>query len=78
MNKSIIGICFILAGIIYGSLAIDGFYNKTLGWMVKNNWVKEPPQEAKDEAVSILGRKPTILFYASLLIIIGTFILWKQ
>lgn len=78
MNKTLIGIIFILAGIAYGSLAIDGFYDKTLGWLVKNGWVKEPTLEQKQTATSELGRKGTILLYASALIIIGIFILWKQ
>ena len=78
MNKTLIGLCFIITGTAYGMLVIDEFYAKTLGWLVKNNWIKQPQTPGKDDPMSILGRKPTILLYAGLLIIIGAFILWKQ
>lgn len=77
MSKTIIGLIFILAGFMYGSLAIDDFYSHTLGWLVQNKWIK-PPVPAKTDAVSILGRKPTILIYSFGLIIIGLFILWNR
>lgn len=77
MSKTLIGLLFILAGIIFGSLAIDRFYNSTLGWLVEHEWLK-PPVQDKDSLTVILGRKPTILLYALGLIIIGIFILWKQ
>jgi hypothetical protein len=77
MSKTLIGLLFILAGVLYGSLAIDGIYNHTLGWLVEHEWIK-PPLPGKDDLKSILGRKPTILLYASILIIIGLFILWNQ
>jgi hypothetical protein len=77
MSKTLIGILFIIAGLVYGSLAIDDFYSHTLGYLVEHNWIK-PPVPGKNEPPSILGRKPTILFYAAILIIIGVFILWKQ
>lgn len=78
MNKTIIGLLFILTGVTYGSLAIDNFYNHTLGWLVENKWIKEPPSPEKNDLKTILGRKPTILLYAFGLIIIGIIILWKQ
>ena len=31
MNSTIIGLLFITAGVTYGSLALDGIYNATLG-----------------------------------------------
>ncbi len=77
MSKTLIGFLFILAGLIYGSLAIDDFYNWTLGWLVKNDWVK-PPVPGKNELAKVLGRKPTILLYSGLLIIIGLYILWNR
>lgn len=76
MDKSIIGILFILAGLCYGSLALDGFYDKTLGFLVEHGWVKPPSPSSLNK--SILGRKPTIIFYAIILIIIGIFILWNR
>lgn len=75
MNSTLIGLLFILAGLAYGSLALDGIYNKTLGWLVNNNWLK-PPAPSK-LGKSIFGRKPTILFYSLVLILIGIYILWK-
>ena len=77
MNKVLIGLLFILAGIGYGSLAIDDFYNWTLGWLVKNEWVK-PPVPGKNDLKSVLGRKATILLYSAGLIIIGLFIIWNR
>ena len=77
MSKIFIGLIFILAGVTYGSLAIDDFYNWTLGWLVKNEWIK-PPVPDKKSLSTILGRKPTILLYAGILIIIGLFIIWNR
>ena len=80
MSKTLIGLLFILAGIIYGSLAIDDFYNLTLGWLVENKWIKPPvpSKDTKNSLPAILGRKPTILLYSGALIIIGIFILWNR
>jgi hypothetical protein len=78
MNKTWIGVAFIVFGIVYGSLAIDDVYNYTLGWLVENKWVTPPPAAGKEDLKSILGRKPTILLYAAILIIIGIFILWNR
>ena len=77
MSKTLIGLLFILSGVLYGSMAIDDIYNHTLGWLVKHGWIN-PPLPAKDEIKNILGRKPTILLYASILIIIGIFIIWNR
>ena len=77
MSKTLIGLLFILAGVCYGSLAIDDFYNHTLGWLVEHKWLK-PPVENKNSLRSALGRKGTILVYAGGLIIIGAFILWNR
>ena len=68
----------IVAGITYGSLAIDDVYAMTLGWLVENKWVTPPPTASKDGMRNILGRKPTILVYAGILILIGLFILWNR
>ncbi len=76
MNKTIIGLLFILAGVAYGSLAIDDFYNWTLGYLVKNEWIK-PPAPGKIQP-NVLGRKGTILIYSFILIIIGAYILWNS
>ena len=75
MSKTLLGLLFILAGVIYGSLAIDDIYNRTLGWLVENKWVN-PPIPGKKDITNILGRKPTILLYSFGLIIIGLFIIW--
>jgi 1,4-dihydroxy-2-naphthoate octaprenyltransferase len=78
MNKTWIGIACIVAGILYGSMAIDDVYAYTLGWLVENKWITPPPEAGKDDLKNILGRKPTILLYAGILIIIGLFILWNR
>ena len=78
MNKTFVGIIFIVAGVVYGSFAADAVYDRTLGLLVKYNWVKPPPAPGKDDLRTVFGRKPTILFYASILIIIGAFILWNR
>ena len=77
MSKTLIGLIFILTGIVYGSMAIDNFYNHTLGWLVENKWIK-PPIPEKNDLKEALGRKATILLYSFALIILGIFILWKQ
>ncbi len=77
MNKTILGLLFIIAGIVYGSLAIDDIYNHTLGWLVEHEWIK-PPVPNKNSLSSVLGRKPTILLYAAILIILGIFLLWNR
>jgi hypothetical protein len=78
MNKTLIGIIFISTGLAYGSLAIDNFYGKTLGWLVENKWIKEPEEPQKNDIRMLFGKKPAILLYSLGLIIIGTFILWNQ
>ena len=78
MSKTLIGLLFVLAGTAYGSLAIDDIYNHTLGWLVEHKWVTPPPVPGQDDLRTILGRKPTILVYAGLLIIIGLFVLWNR
>lgn len=75
MNNTIIGLLFILAGTAYGSLAFDGIYDATLGWLVKNEWIK-PPAPSK-LGKSVFGRKPTIILYGLCLIAIGIYILIK-
>ena len=78
MSKTLIGLLCIFAGIAYASLAIDIVYSRTLGWLVENKWVNPPPAAGKDDLKNILGRKPTILLYAGILIIIGLFVLWNR
>ncbi len=75
MNSTILGLLFILAGVAYGSLMLDGIYENTLGWLVKNNWIPAPSTEKL--AKNIFGRKPTIIFYSLTLIAIGIYILIK-
>ncbi len=77
MNKTLIGLIFILLGAAYGSLAVDDVYARTLGWLVDHEWVK-PPVPEKNSLSTMLGRKPTILLYSAILIIIGLFILWNR
>ncbi len=76
MNRTLIGLLFLLAGVAYGSMAIDSFYNHTLGWLVANDWISQ--QTIKKVPKTALGRKPTILLYSLSLIIIGIFILWNR
>ena len=76
MSKTTIGILFILAGLAYGSLTLDGIYNITLGYLVKYNWIKPPPPEKPSKEA--LGRKSTIIFYSLILIAIGIFLLWNR
>jgi uncharacterized protein YjeT (DUF2065 family) len=76
MDKTAIGLIFILAGLAYSSLALDGIYNRTLGYLVEHDWIR-PPKEAK-ESTKTLGRKPTILLYGGALIIIGLYIIWNR
>ena len=75
MSTTLIGIIFILFGLGYGSLAFDRVYKRTLGWLVTNNWVQPPPAPGKDDLKTLLGRKPTIIFYSTLLVLMGIFIL---
>lgn len=77
MSKTLIGLLFITAGVIYGSLAFDNFYAVSLGWLIENHWIK-PPSIDKKSLSSTLGRKPTIFLYSFSLIIIGIFILWNR
>lgn len=76
MNKTIIGSLFILFGILYGCLAIDGFYDKTLGFFYKNGLLKAPPE--REIPRSVLGPKGQVLIYSAILIIIGLYILWNR
>ena len=78
MNRNLIGLLFIAAGLVYGSMALDVVYNHTLGWLVENSWVgKETLRQAAKEK-PLLGPKSSILLYSLALIIIGLFILWNQ
>ena len=78
MSKTLIGLLFILAGVLYGSLAIDDIYDHTLGWLVENKWVKQPIEDGGKGLKEILGRKPTILLYSLILICLGLFIIWNR
>jgi len=76
MNKTFIGILFILAGLIYGSTTIDKVNDLTIGWLIKNGWLNKPP--AKPESKNELSPKVTIIIFSLILIIIGIFILWNR
>jgi hypothetical protein len=78
MSKTLIGLLFILCGFAYGSLAFDDVYDKTLGYLTANHWIKEQTIKSAKKANSALGRKPTILLYALILILIGIYILWNR
>ena len=78
MSTTLIGIVFILIGLGYGSLSFDRVYDKTLGWLVANNWLTPPPEPKQDELRAILGRKPTIYFYSTILILMGLYMLWNR
>jgi len=75
MNSTIIGLLFITAGVTYGSLALDGIYNATLGWLLAHDWIKPPAPDKL--AKNLFGRKPTILMYSFGLMAIGIYILIK-
>lgn len=77
MGKTFLALLFIIAGLLYGSLVNDNIYNHTLGWLVENKWIT-PPVQDKKSLTAVLGHKPTILLYASILIILGLFILWTK
>lgn len=77
MNRTIIGLLFILCGVTYGSFVIDDIYDHTVGWLIANNWVK-PAVITKATKVTPFGRKPTIVLYSLALIAIGIFILWNR
>lgn len=77
MNKTSIGILFILAGVLYGSLAFPYINEKTLGWLINNNWLKLPSYSDKQKADSsqFFGNQGTIIFYSLILIGIGIYII---
>lgn len=76
MSTTMIGLLFILAGVCYGSMAVDNIYNHTLGWLINNDWIAQ--STATKAGKPLLGRKPTILLFSFVLIIIGIFILWNR
>ena len=76
MSKTIIGLIFMLAGVAYGSLALDSIYNRTIGLLLKYGLIKAPPPSEIPK--SILGPKGQILLYAAILIIIGLYLLWNR
>ena len=64
---------FIATGIGYGSLAFDKVNNATLGFLVRNKWLKSPVPGTVEK--DWLGPKPTILLYSLILIALGIFML---
>ena len=76
MNKTLIGLIFILAGLAYGSLAWEKATQATVGFLLKNGWLKAPDQGKISRG--IFGPKFQILIYAGILIIIGLYILWNR
>jgi hypothetical protein len=77
MSKISIGILFIIAGLAYGSMAIDSVYKKTLGYLIENKWVT-PLKGAEEINKNALGRKGTIILYSLILIIIGMYSIWNR
>jgi hypothetical protein len=77
MNKSAIGWLFIAAGFFYGSFAFDFISARTLGWLVKNDWVKAP-ENKEIKRMTPLGPRSAIIFFSIALILIGMFILWNR
>lgn len=78
MDKNIIGLLFILCGVLYGSLALDSFYEHTLGWLVKHDFIETPKIFQNKNSKESLGRKATILMYSIIIIAVGIFILIKK
>lgn len=76
MNKTLIGLIFIVSGLAYGSLALEKVNQATVGFLLKNGWLKAPNQEKISRG--IFGPKFQILVYAGILIIIGMYILWNR
>ena len=76
MSKPMIGLLLILAGVCYGSLAVEGVYDRTVGFLLKNGWLKMPPSQKIPR--SLFGPKFQIIIYAAILIIIGLYILWNR
>ncbi len=76
MSKTIIGLVFMLAGVCYGSLAVDSIYNRTLGLLFKYKLLKAPPPSEVPK--SLFGPKGQVILYSSILIIIGLYLLWNR
>lgn len=76
MTKQTLGFIFIAAGLAYGTMAIDSVYNKTLGYLLEHDFIKQP--EAKYGRPALLGRKGTIALYSFILIILGIFLIWNS
>ncbi|MCX6796912.1 MAG: hypothetical protein NTX98_00325 [Candidatus Doudnabacteria bacterium] len=77
MNKISIGILFVIAGVAYGSMAIDSVYRKTLGYLVENKWITLP-KGVEEINKNALGRKGTIILYSLILISIGIYLIWNR
>jgi hypothetical protein len=76
MSKTTIGLIFISFGLAYGSLAVDGVYNATLGYLLEHKWLTPPA--IKKITPDLLGRKPSILIYSLVLILIGLYLIWSH
>ena len=74
MSTKAIGLACIIIGILYSSLAFDIVYKHTLGYLVKQGWIKAPVS-ASGEEQGLLGPKSTIILYSIILIGIGIFML---
>lgn len=73
MDRLSIGLFFIAIGWFYSMMAVDSFYNHTLGILVKHEWIK-PPSFAPGQAPNI-SRKAGILAYGFVIIGIGLYII---
>jgi hypothetical protein len=76
MNKTTIGILFMLTGWIYGSLAIEKINYLTIGYLLKNGWIKQPSQQKTNK--ELLGSKTQIIIFAFILNAVGIFILLNR
>lgn len=76
MSKTSIGILFIIVGWIYGSLAIEKINFYTIGYLLENGWLKKPPEQHAEK--ELLGSKAQIIIFASILNIVGIYILWNR
>lgn len=76
MNKTNIGLLFIGIGIAYGSLGFEKINSLTIGYLLKNQWIKLPPTQNNEK--ELFGSKAQIILFSLILNLIGIYILWNK